>query len=82
MIDSIDGLTEGTPISQEFVGLILLPLISNVSGQRTFTSVLHCTHPFGFTEHVAEAGQKDLTLPLGVALGSSIVRAYILLDDL
>lgn len=32
LVDSIHGVTENTPLRQEWVGLILLPIVGNAAG--------------------------------------------------
>jgi Ca2+:H+ antiporter len=57
LVDSIDGMTEHTNISREFIGMILLPVIGN--------SVEHIT--------AVTVSLKDrLNLSLSIAVGSSI----------
>jgi len=34
LVDSIDGLVESSSISEEFVGVILLPIVGNAAGKR------------------------------------------------
>ncbi|ORY63667.1 Sodium/calcium exchanger protein-domain-containing protein [Leucosporidium creatinivorum] len=57
LIDSIDGLTQTTPISREFVALILLPLVGNAAEHVTAVVV---------------ARKNKLDLSMAVAVGSSI----------
>ncbi|KAF5337493.1 hypothetical protein D9758_013591 [Tetrapyrgos nigripes] len=57
LVDSIDGLVESSPISEVFIGVILLPIVGNAAEHVTAVTV----------------SMKDkLTLCLGVAVGSSI----------
>lgn len=57
LVDSIDGLTEATSVSREFVGLILLPVIGNAVEHITAVTV----------------SLKDrLNLSMSIAVGSSI----------
>lgn len=57
LVDSIDGLTESTNVSREFVGLILLPVIGNAVEHITAVTV----------------SLKDrLNLSMSIAVGSSI----------
>lgn len=64
LVSSIDGLTEETNVSREFVGLILLPVIGN--------SVEHIT--------AVTVSLKDrLNLSLSIAVGSSIQVSLCLL---
>ena len=35
LVDSIDGVTQGGAISQQWVGLILLPIVGNAAGVNT-----------------------------------------------
>nr|AVR29897.1 putative calcium-hydrogen exchanger 5 [Ganoderma lucidum] len=59
LVDSIDGMTDSGKISKEFVGLILLPIVGNAAEHVTAVTV---------------SVKDKLTLSLGVAVGSSIVR--------
>lgn len=59
LVDSINGLTSTGVISQEWVGLILLPIVGNAAEHVTAVTV---------------SVKDKLTLSLGVAVGSSIVR--------
>ncbi|KAG5650088.1 hypothetical protein H0H81_000833 [Sphagnurus paluster] len=59
LVGSINGLTEGGHISKEFVGIILLPIVGNAAEHVTAVTV---------------SVKDKLTLSLGVAVGSSIVR--------
>ena len=59
LVDSIDGLTASGAISKEFVGVILLPIVGNAAEHVTAVTV---------------SVKDKLTLSLGVAVGSSIVR--------
>ena len=36
LVSSIDGLTESGHISKEFVGIILLPIVGNAAGTKSF----------------------------------------------
>jgi len=67
LIDSIDGLTENTNVSREFVGLILLPVIGN--------SVEHITA-------VTVSVKDKLNLSMSIAVGSSIQVSLCLLPIL
>lgn len=62
-MDSINGLTETGAISKEFVGVILLPIVGNAAEHVTAVTV---------------SVKDKLTLSLGVAVGSSIVRFPLL----
>jgi Ca2+:H+ antiporter len=62
-VDSIHGLTETGHISEEFVGVILLPIVGNAAEHATAVTV---------------SVKDKLTLSLGVAVGSSIVRVISL----
>ncbi|THH12715.1 hypothetical protein EW146_g7433 [Bondarzewia mesenterica] len=64
LVDSIDGLTAQGHISEEFVGLILLPIVGNAAEHVTAVSV---------------SVKDKLTLSLGVAVGSSIQIALFVL---
>jgi Ca2+:H+ antiporter len=57
LVDSISGLTSGGHISEEFVGVILLPIVGNAAEHVTAVTV---------------SVKDKLTLSLGVAVGSSI----------
>lgn len=58
LVDSIDGLTATGAIQEEFVGIILLPIVGNAAEHVTAVTV---------------SVKDKLTLSLGVAVGSSIV---------
>lgn len=58
LVDSIDGMTESTGISKEFVGVVLLPVVGNAVDHITAVTV---------------SVKDKLTLSLGVSVGSSIV---------
>jgi Ca2+/H+ antiporter len=64
LVDAIDGLTTSGHISKEFVGIILLPIVGNAAEHVTAVTV---------------SVKDKLTLSIGVAVGSSIVR-HIRLD--
>ncbi|KIJ46077.1 hypothetical protein M422DRAFT_778583 [Sphaerobolus stellatus SS14] len=64
LVDSIDGVTQGTALSQEWVGLILLPIVGNAAEHVTAVTV---------------AVKDKLTLSLGVAVGSSIQIALFVI---
>lgn len=67
LVHSIDGLTERTNVSREFVGLILLPVVGN--------SVEHIT--------AVTVSLKDrLNLSLSIAVGSSVQVSLCLLPIL
>jgi len=66
LVDSINGLTESRAISQEFVSVILLPMVGNVAEHVTS----HAT-----AVKVSVKGKP--TLSLGVAVGSSIVSSFL-----
>jgi len=57
LVDSISGLTSSGHISEEFVGVILLPIVGNAAEHVTAVTV---------------SVKDKLTLSLGVAAGSSI----------
>jgi Ca2+:H+ antiporter len=59
LVDSINGMTETGKIGKEFVGVILLPIVGNAAEHVTAVTV---------------SVKDKLTLSLGVAVGSSIVR--------
>jgi len=64
LVDSIDGLTQANGISQEWVGLILLPICGNAAEHVTAVTV---------------AGKDKLDLSMGVAIGSSIQIALFVI---
>lgn len=64
LVDSIDGLTDSTPISKEFVGMILLPIVGNAAEHVTAVTV---------------SVKDKLTLSIGVAVGSSIQIALFVI---
>ncbi|KAJ6476910.1 calcium proton exchanger [Mycena sanguinolenta] len=57
VVDSINGLTTSTPLTKEFVGIILLPIVGNAAE--------HVSAVYG-------ARRDKLTLSMSVAVGSSI----------
>ena len=59
LVDSIDGVTESGGLRKEWVGLILLPIVGNAAEHVTAVTV---------------SVKDKLTLSIGVAVGSSIVR--------
>ena len=67
LVDSIDGLTETSAVSREFVGLILLPVIGN--------SVEHITA-------VTVSVKDKLNLSMSIAVGSSIQVSLCILPIL
>ncbi|KAF9236747.1 calcium proton exchanger [Melanogaster broomeanus] len=64
LVDSINGLTESGTISQQFVGVILLPIVGNAAEHVTAVTV---------------SVKDKLTLSLGVAVGSSIQIALFVI---
>lgn len=65
LVDSISGLTAANPsLSQEWVGLILLPICGNAAEHVTAVTV---------------AGKDKLDLSMGVAIGSSIQIALFVI---
>ena len=64
MVDSIDAIVAGGAVSEEFVGLILLPIVGNA-----------CEHATAVT--VAIKDKMDLAI--GVAVGSSMQVALLLI---
>ncbi|KIK57255.1 hypothetical protein GYMLUDRAFT_46514 [Collybiopsis luxurians FD-317 M1] len=64
LVDSISGLTENGTISQEFVGIILLPIVGNAAEHVTA---------------VAVSVKDKLTLSLGVAIGSTLQIALFVI---
>lgn len=67
LVSSIDGLTESTNVSREFVGLILLPVIGN--------AVEHVTA-------VTVSVKDKLNLSMSIAVGSSIQVSLCILPIL
>jgi Ca2+:H+ antiporter len=67
LVGSIDGLTESTNVSREFVGLILLPVIGN--------AVEHVTA-------VTVSVKDKLNLSMSIAVGSSIQVSLCILPIL
>ncbi|KAG1838365.1 calcium proton exchanger [Suillus subalutaceus] len=61
LVDSIDGLTSSGLINKEFISVILLPMIGNVTG-----------HVAEHATAVRRSVRDKLTLSLKVAVGSSI----------
>jgi Ca2+:H+ antiporter len=57
MVDSIPAMLEATPISQAFIGLIILPIVSNAAEHVTAVTV---------------AAKNKMDLSIGVSVGSSI----------
>ncbi|KAH7160881.1 Sodium/calcium exchanger protein-domain-containing protein [Dactylonectria macrodidyma] len=64
MVDSIDAVTEGGSVSEEFVGLILLPIVGNAAEHATAVTV---------------AIKDKMDLAIGVAVGSSMQVALFLI---
>ncbi|KAF4469633.1 Ca2+:H+ antiporter [Fusarium albosuccineum] len=64
MVDSIDAVTAGGSISEEFVGLILLPIVGNAAEHATAVTV---------------AIKDKMDLAIGVAVGSSMQVALFLI---
>ncbi|SJL09589.1 uncharacterized protein ARMOST_12969 [Armillaria ostoyae] len=64
LVDSIDGMTSNSPISKEFVGMILLPIVGNAAEHVTAVTV---------------SVKDKLNLSLGVAVGSSIQIALFVI---
>ena len=62
MVDSIDDLTKGGKVSEEFVGLILLPIVGNAAEHATAVTV---------------AIKDKMDLAIGVAVGSSLQIALL-----
>lgn len=63
-VDSIQGLTDQYPISDTFVGLILLPIVGNAAEHATAVTV---------------AVKDKMDLAIGVAVGSSMQIALLVL---
>jgi Ca2+:H+ antiporter len=57
MVDSIPAMIEATPVSQAFIGLIILPIVSNAAEHVTAVTV---------------AAKNKMDLSIGVSVGSSI----------
>ena len=57
LVDSIDYVTENSPVSRTFVGLILLPIVGNAAEHATAVTV---------------ACKDKMDLAIGVAVGSSM----------
>lgn len=64
MVDSIDAVTKNSPLSEEFVGLILLPIVGNAAEHATAVTV---------------AIKDKMDLAIGVAVGSSTQVALFLI---
>ncbi|KAI9644344.1 hypothetical protein NHQ30_007701 [Ciborinia camelliae] len=64
MVDSISAITEGGGLSEEFVGLILLPIVGNAAEHATAVTV---------------ACKDKMDLAIGVAVGSSMQVALFLI---
>lgn len=64
LVDSIDGVTAHSSLTQEWVGLILLPIVGNAAEHVTAVTV---------------SVKDKLTLSLGVAVGSSIQIALFVI---
>jgi Ca2+:H+ antiporter len=62
LVDSIDGLTSSGSINKEFVGVILLPIVSNAAEHATAVTV---------------SVKDKLTLSLSVTVGASIVSSLL-----
>lgn len=63
MVSSIEHLVENSPLSEAFIGLIILPIVGNAAEHVTAVIV---------------AAKNKLDLALGVALGSSIQIALLI----
>ncbi|KAI5196625.1 hypothetical protein E4T38_08419 [Aureobasidium subglaciale] len=57
MVDAIPQMIEATPVSQAFIGLIILPIVSNAAEHVTAVTV---------------AAKNKMDLSIGVSVGSSI----------
>jgi len=64
MVSSIDAITAGGKVSEEFVGLILLPIVGNAAEHATAVTV---------------AIKDKMDLAIGVAVGSSLQIALLVL---
>lgn len=67
MVDSIDAITQNGALSEEFVGLILLPIVGNAAEHVTAVTV---------------AVKDKMDLAIGVAVGSSMQVALFLIPML
>ncbi|KAL6789549.1 Ca2+ transporter [Trichoderma sp. SZMC 28013] len=67
MVDSIDAITKNGALSEEFVGLILLPVVGNAAEHVTAVTV---------------AMKDKMDLAIGVAVGSSMQVALFLIPML
>ena len=63
LVDSIDGMVQGSGMSETFVGLILLPIVGNAAEHVTAVTV---------------AIKDKMDLAIGVAVGSSMQIALLL----
>jgi Ca2+:H+ antiporter len=63
LVDSIDYLVETSPISEAFIGLIILPMVGNAAEHVTAVTV---------------AAKNKMDLAIGVAIGSSIQIALFI----
>ncbi|KAI4109963.1 MAG: hypothetical protein L6R37_000313 [Teloschistes peruensis] len=63
MVDSIGDLVSNTPLSEAFVGLIILPIVGNAAEHVTAVTV---------------AAKNKMDLAIGVAIGSSIQIAVFI----
>jgi len=64
MVDGIDAITAGGALSEEFVGLILLPIVGNAAEHATAVTV---------------AIKDKMDLAIGVAVGSSMQVSLLLI---
>jgi len=64
MVDGIDDVTRGGGVSEEFVGLILLPIVGNAAEHATAVTV---------------AIKDKMDLAIGVAVGSSLQVALFII---
>ncbi|KAF3904089.1 hypothetical protein ABW21_db0201536 [Orbilia brochopaga] len=64
LVDSLDYLTEHSPISKYFVGLILLPIVGNAAEHVTSVTVAY---------------KDKMDLAIGVAVGSSMQIALLVI---
>lgn len=64
MVSAIDAVTDGGAVSEEFVGLILLPIVGNAAEHATAVTV---------------AIKDKMDLSIGVAVGSSLQIALLVL---
>jgi Ca2+:H+ antiporter len=85
LVDSINGLTATGAISEQWVGLILLPIVGNAAEHVTGEQCSSLCVQFSSTEYASAVtvSYKDkLDLSIGVAVGSSIQIALFVIPVL